>query len=100
MLHVKENILSKIILQGHIIVPTAELAIIKSELLIHEKLTKQETGCITFNVLQDQSNPNKFDVYEVFIDQASFDNHQRRVKNSNWGKVTKNVERHYKITND
>lgn len=90
--------LSKVILQGHIIVSDADLAIVRSELPIHEKLTKQETGCLIFKVLQDQSDPNKFNVYEEFIDQNSFDNHQSRVKSSNWGNVTKNVQRDYQIT--
>ena len=91
--------MSKVTLQGHIIVPDADLAIVKNELLIHEKLTKQESGCLIFEVSQDQSDSSKFNVYEEFIDQNAFDNHQLRVKNSNWGNVTKNVQRFYQISN-
>jgi len=90
--------LSKITLQGHIIVPDDDLEIVKSELLIHSKLTEQEAGCLLFSVTVDKNNPNKFDVYEEFINQAAFDIHQSRVKNSNWGKVTHRVQRHYQIS--
>ncbi|WP_348984465.1 hypothetical protein [Shewanella sp. 1CM18E] len=46
----------------------------------------------------DESNPNTFNVYEEYVNQTAFDNHQARVKSSQWGKITKNVQRHYKIT--
>jgi len=90
--------LSKVILQGYIVVPDVDLIIIESELVIHKKLTKEEIGCLQFEVSQDPNNANRYNVYEVFIDQHAFDIHQLRVKHSNWGKVTINVERHYQIT--
>jgi len=88
----------KIILKGHIIVPEEDLETVKSALLTHIKLTKNEPGNLVFNVTQDESNHNKFDVYEEFINQAAFEFHQKRVKQSNWGLVTYNVERHYEIS--
>jgi quinol monooxygenase YgiN len=91
--------ITKIILQGYIIVPDADLAVVKNELIEHKKLTQQESGCIIFNVTQDLDNINRFNVYEEFIDQQAFDRHQLRVKNSEWGKITVNVQRHYKVTN-
>jgi quinol monooxygenase YgiN len=91
-------VLSKITLQGHIIVPDADLEIVKSELLIHTKLTEQETGCLFFSVTVDKNNPNKFDVYEEFVNQTAFDRHQSRVKSSNWRKVTHRVQRHYQVS--
>ena len=72
----------------------------QNELIEHEKLTQQESGCITFKVTQDLGNINRFNVYEEFIDQKAFERHQLRVKNSKWGKVTTNVQRHYQISND
>jgi len=90
--------LSKITLQGHIIVADADLEVVKSELSLHTRLTKQETGCLLFSVTVDKNNPNKFDVYEEFVNQAAFDIHQSRVKSSNWGKVTRKVQRHYQIS--
>ena len=88
----------KITLQGYIIVPNVDLDIVKNELKVHENLTRQEIGCLIFNVTQDTNNINKFNVYEEFTNQKAFDNHQSRVKNSNWGKVTINVQRYYKIS--
>jgi autoinducer 2-degrading protein len=91
--------LTKVILQGFIVVPDSDLEIVKSELIIHKTLTLKEAGCLIFTVTPDETNPNKFSVYEEFVNQAAFDNHQVRVKTSKWGEVTKNVERHYQIKN-
>ena len=90
--------LAKVILQGFIVVPDSDLEVVKSELIIHKRLTLKESGFLTFTVTPDEVNPNKFSVYEEFIDQTAFDNHQARVKSSKWGEVTKNVERHYQIS--
>ncbi|PJG57573.1 antibiotic biosynthesis monooxygenase, partial [Aeromonas cavernicola] len=54
--------------------------------------------CLTFAVTQHPLNPCRFDVYEVFVDQAAFQAHQARVKSSRWGAMTGNVERHYTVT--
>jgi quinol monooxygenase YgiN len=91
-------VLTKIILQGFIVVPDSELEVVKSELVTHKRLTLAESGCLIFEVTPEESNPNKFIVYEEFINQSAFDNHQARVKSSKWGDVTKNVERHYQIS--
>ncbi|TWX63486.1 antibiotic biosynthesis monooxygenase [Colwellia demingiae] len=91
--------MSKIILQGHIVIPDADLAKVQEELITHKMLTRQESGCLTFEVTQDSVNSNKFNVYEEFTDQDAFDSHQLRVKNSNWGKVTINLQRHYQMSN-
>lgn len=89
--------MAKVILQGFIIVPVSDFEVVKNELVIHKKLTLKEAGCLTFAVTPDEVNPYKFSVYEEFVNQAAFDNHQARVKSSKWGEVTKNVERHYQI---
>tara|TARA_R110001583_G_scaffold171120_3_gene324622 strand:- start:1940 stop:2281 length:342 start_codon:yes stop_codon:yes gene_type:complete len=89
--------LSKVILQGYILISDADLEKVKTELIVHSKLTKEELGCLVFEVWPDINNANKFHVYEEFIDQDAFDNHQARVKNSNWAKVTTQVQRHYQI---
>ena len=90
--------LAKVILQGFIVVPDSDLEVVKSELVIHKRLTLKETGCLTFTVTPDEVNPHKFSVHEEFVNQAAFDNHQARVKSSKWGEVTMNVERHYQIS--
>ena len=90
--------MSRVTLTGHIIVPEADLEFVKAELDTHIELTRQESGCIVFEVTQDSGNINKFNVYEEFTDKASFTKHQERAGNSKWAVVTKNVERHYSVT--
>ncbi|RBW45720.1 antibiotic biosynthesis monooxygenase [Psychromonas sp. B3M02] len=89
--------MAKVILQGFIVIPDSELEIVKSELNTHKNLTLKESGCLIFIVTPDKINPNKFSVYEEFVSQEAFDYHQARVSSSNWGDITKNVERHYEI---
>jgi autoinducer 2-degrading protein len=90
--------MAKVILKGHIIVPDADIAAVKMELINHIELTRQESGCLVFKVSQDTENLNRFNVYEEFADRSSFANHQDRVRQSTWGATTVNVERHYEIT--
>ncbi|NVK55304.1 MAG: antibiotic biosynthesis monooxygenase [Alteromonadaceae bacterium] len=89
--------MSKVTLKGFILVPESDLELVKSELVNHKRLTLEEAGCITFSVVQNSESSLRFDVYEEFADKASFEEHQKRVKASYWGKVTVNVERHYEI---
>jgi len=89
--------MSKVILEGHIIVPDADLNAVKEELDNHIKLTREEDGCLIFNVTQDSANKNRFNVYEEFTSRDSFANHQDRAGKSKWACITKNVKRHYKI---
>ena len=89
--------MSKVTLKGFILVPESDLELVKNELVNHKCLTLEEIGCITFSVTENSENPLRFDVYEEFTDKAAFEHHQKRVKASNWGKVTVNVERYYEI---
>jgi quinol monooxygenase YgiN len=92
--------LTKVILQGFIIVPDSDLEQVKQELVTHKQLTLKEPGCLLFNVTPDETDTHKFNVYEEFVNQAAFDYHQKRVSSSVWGKVTTNVKRHYQLTFD
>lgn len=87
----------KVILQGYILVPDTDLTTVKNELVKHIALTRAELGCLAFKVSIDDENFNKFNVYEEFVDQYAFNQHQQRVRNSTWGQVTQNVDRHYEI---
>lgn len=87
----------RIVLQGFIVIPDANLDIVKSALPQHCELTRQEPGCLQFEVTPNSTDPNRFDVYEVFESKAAFEAHQVRVKQSYWGQVTTEVERHYEI---
>ena len=90
--------MDKVTLRGHITVPGEDLAAIIESLPMHINLTRKEKGCLVFSVEQDQTNENIFHVYEEFDGQDSFDFHQNRVRSSEWGRISKNVERHYEIT--
>lgn len=90
--------MSKIILEGHIVVSDTDLATIMDELSGHIELTRRENGCLRFEVTQSPDVENVFYVYEEFIDRAAFEAHQQRVKLSGWGRVALNVERHYQVT--
>ncbi|WP_405127356.1 putative quinol monooxygenase [Shewanella donghaensis] len=65
---------------------------------MHSKLTKQESGCLSFSITQDSQNPLQFHVAETFSNQAAFDFHQQRSSHSNWAVVSKHVSRHYQIS--
>ena len=92
--------MSKIVLKGYILVPTEALETVREELKIHIEATRSEAGCLVFNVEQDPLQPSRFTVYEEFVDRKAFEDHQRRVKESRWGAVTRDVERHYEITEE
>lgn len=89
--------MSKVTLKGFIKVPASDLEAVKDELITHRLLTLEEPGCITFKVSQDKTDPYHFNVYEEFVDRAAFEQHQQRVSNSDWGRLTRNVKRHYEL---
>ena len=98
MIRSRSSGLSKVVLQGFIIVPASDLEKVKSALITHKRLTLKEAGCLIFTVTQDEVNPNKFSVYEEFVNKTAFNHHQARVKSSYWSEVTQSVERHYQIS--
>ena len=87
-----------VILEGYIVVADSDLSVVTSELTRHIELTRQEQGCLVFDVTVDQKTATIFHVYEEFIDRNAFEKHQIRVKQSRWAQVTKHVERHYQVT--
>lgn len=89
--------MSNVVLQGFIVVPDADLDAVTNALPRHCELTRQEPGCLVFKVTPDKTDPNRFDVYEVFASKAAFEAHQARIQQSDWGQVTAAVERHYQI---
>ncbi|TCN74050.1 quinol monooxygenase YgiN [Vibrio crassostreae] len=90
--------MSKVILQGHILVPDNNLEAVTQALVAHKELTLEEAGCIVFRVSQSILQPNRFEVYEEFTSQEAFEAHQQRVKASEWGEISQNVTRHYQVT--
>ncbi len=90
--------MAKVIVTGFIKISPENLDNVKAHLKKHIQLTRNESGCLTFNVTQRETDSPIFDVYEEFENKAAFFAHQERVKNSLWGKVTKNVTRDYAVT--
>ncbi|WP_282166940.1 putative quinol monooxygenase [Shewanella japonica] len=90
--------MSRVRLTGYILVVDEDLSAVKQALPLHRKLTLAEPGCVSFEVLPDNKNPNKYNVDEVFTDQMAFEVHQARVKQSAWGRLTVNVTRHYQMS--
>lgn len=62
----------------------------------HIRLTKNEPGCVSFEV-QATSDPLIWTVEELFADQKSFDAHQKRTKKSRWAVETATILREYEI---
>ena len=87
----------KIVLKGYIIVPDEDLDAVRSALDTHIALTRAEDGCLVFSITADEGQSNRYDVYEEFRDRDAFELHQQRVAATDWGKVTRNVTRHYEI---
>lgn len=87
----------RVILKGYIQVNDNDLEIVKKELPKHIQLTLAESGCLIFEVTPDPNNKNIFQVYEEFIDRDAFEAHQLRIKTSQWGEISSNVQRHYQI---
>ena len=89
--------MTRVILKGYVIVPDDDLDAINEALPAHIVNTRAEDGCLLFNVTQDENQKNRFNVHEEFNNKESFSNHQDRVKRSEWGNVSANLEKHYHI---
>lgn len=88
----------EITLQGHIDVPENRLTAIRDALPKHIALTRQEPGCIIFDVTENPEIAGRFDVFEVFSNQQAFDAHQKRGASSDWAKIAAGIPRSYKIS--
>lgn len=88
---------NKIQLAGYIDVPLTRLPEITAALPEHIRLTRGETGCVSFDVTPDPDHAGRFNVSEVFINKVAFDLHQRRTADSDWALVSKGITRSYQI---
>lgn len=89
--------MSEIHLTGLLVCATEkEAQIVSRHLPDHVTLTRDEPGCISFDVIQTDA-PLVWSVEERFVDQAVFERHQRRVAGSEWGRVTAGIERRYSV---
>ncbi|WP_422049648.1 putative quinol monooxygenase [Shimia sp.] len=85
-------------LTGHIDVPSDRREAVAAALPVHITLTRAEPGCLSFDVTQDPVIAGRYNVSELFVDQASFGAHQARASASDWATVTAGIPRHYQIT--
>lgn len=74
-----------------------EVEIIKKFLPEHMRLTKAETGCLSFEITQT-NDPLVWRVEERFIDQQAFEQHQQCTRDSAWWQATSKISRDYKIS--
>lgn len=76
---------------------TAEADVVIDHLPEHVELTRNEPGCISFEVSPTQ-DPLVWSVEEEFTDPEAFRAHQERVASSLWGRMTSSIAREYKIS--
>jgi len=90
--------MSKIILAGHILVSQSDLSAVRQALPEHCEATRNEQGCLVFKVDEDPLESGKFHVYEEFVNKEAFERHQTRVRASQWGEISRDVQRCYTVT--
>ena len=73
-----------------------ECDVIRRYLPEHIRLTRQEPGCLSFEVTQSD-DPLVWTVEELFADRAAFDAHQTRTGASEWAHQTAAIRRDYQI---
>ncbi len=78
-------------------VPAARLPAVRAALADHIALTRAEPGCLRFDVTEDLTHPDRFQVSELFASRAAFDAHQVRSAASPWADVTAGLPRRYEI---
>ena len=74
-----------------------EAARVRAALDTHVTLTRAETGCLSFEVIQTD-DPMIWTVAERFTDAAAFQAHQTRAAASDWARETQGIARDYTIT--
>ncbi|MGF7484010.1 putative quinol monooxygenase [Providencia sp. SP181] len=85
-------------LTGRLVCKSAdEVAIVRHYLHEHKRLTKEEAGCVSFEVMET-ADPLIWKVEEIFTNQVTFDSHQKRARASVWGMETSAIAREYEIS--
>jgi quinol monooxygenase YgiN len=92
--------MGKLTLLGYILAPAAELPAVRAGLADHIAATRAEPGCISFEMSEDPNQPGRFNLEEVFADRDALDEHRARMQASPWAEASKNIERHYEITEE
>ncbi len=90
--------MSEVTLKGTITVPDERLDEIRAALVDHIRLTRAESGCLSFDVTEDPKMSGQFNVAERFVDAEAFKAHQARAGASDWGKISAGLPRDYTVT--
>lgn len=85
-------------LSGRLVCPDLEAAeALGRALPDHIRLTRDEPGCLSFDVLPTD-DPLVWLVAERFVDRPAFETHQARARASGFAAATATIARHYTIT--
>lgn len=86
---------NQIRLTGTMTCPPDRLSEVRAALPDHIRLTRAEPGCIRFEVTETAEG--RFEVDELFVDQAAFEAHQTRGGASPWAEITAGLPRDFKV---
>jgi len=87
--------MEKIVLRGRLVVPAEEMDAVLQALPEHIALSRNEPGCLKFEVSRCEQQSNTLEVYEEFVNKAAFEAHQQRTQASAWARVSVNAKREY-----
>ena len=59
------------------------------EIMEHARLSVGDPGCLLYDVVQDQEDPNLLYVYEVFVDEVAHEAHRNAPYNTKWRDTVK-----------
>ena len=76
----------------------AEADTVRAALPRHLRLTRDEPGCMAFDVTE--TAPCVFSVSERFADRAAFEAHQVRTRASDWWRVTGHMTRDFRLAGE
>lgn len=88
----------KIRLRGSLTCPADRLLALRAALPEHIQLTRQEPGCLSFEVQEHAEG--HFLVEELFRDREAFEAHQSRTRASEWFRVSEGIARDYKVSEE
>ncbi|ARE38271.1 Arginase/agmatinase/formimionoglutamate hydrolase [Rhodovulum sp. P5] len=86
------------ILSGYFLAPLDRLEELRAALPEHIRLSRAEPDCLCFDIIEDPDVPGHFNVYEEFTDADALRAHRRRCDSSNWGWVSRGIDRRYTVT--
>ena len=89
--------MNRVTLSGYILVPPDDLPKVREASPAHIEQTCAEAGCILFTVEEHPSEAGRFDVHEEFDSEEAFEMHQKRIRDSDWGQISRNVARYYTV---